>query len=188
MSVIEIQPTYGQRRAPRRTRALQFVAAVHAAGLPLLALAQAHRNLLLFNRTPSEPLGLYVRAPRAPVRVGSLVAFPAPAAAFPYADRREGFLHETPILKAVAALAGDHVCTLGGVLTINGVRRATIASRDRQGVLLPHWTGCRRLAAGEAFVFSNRVPNSFDSRYFGPVAVASAQAYRPLLVARGRDR
>jgi conjugative transfer signal peptidase TraF len=187
MSVIELQPTYGQRRAPRRTRALLFVGVVLAAGLPLLSLAQAHRNLLLINRTPSEPLGVYVRAPGAPVRVSAVIAFPAPAAAFPYADRREGFLHETPILKAVAALAGDRVCTLGGVLTINGVRRAPIAARDSRGVPLPHWTACRRLAAGEAFVFSNRVPNSFDSRYFGPVAVASAQVYRPLLVVRGRD-
>lgn len=188
MSVIEIQPTYGQRRAPRRTRALLFVGAVLASGLPLLALAQTHRNLLLVNRTPSEPLGLYVRALHAPVHVGALIAFRAPATAFPYADRREGFLHETPILKTVAALAGDQVCTLGGVLTINGVRRASIAARDSRGVALPHWTACRRLLAGEAFVFSGRVTNSFDSRYFGPVAVASAQVYRPLLVARGRVR
>jgi conjugative transfer signal peptidase TraF len=179
--VIEMQPTFGERRTRRRVRALARLGVVLAAGLPLLWLAHAHRDVLLVNRTPSEPIGLYVRAARDPVQAGALIAFRAPRGAFPYADRREGFLHEMPILKAVAAVAGDRVCTFGGVLTINGVRRAPVEQRDGQGVVLPHWIGCRRLAQGEAFAFSDRVPNSFDSRYFGPVKAARAQVYRPLL-------
>ena len=123
---------------------------------------------LLLNRTPSEPPGFYVRTAREPAR-GDIIAFKTPAAAFPYADKGMGFLHHRPLLKAVAAVAGDQVCTTAGELVVNGVARATIAAVDRQGRALPHWSGCRRLDAGELFVFSARAPNSFDSRYYGPV-------------------
>ncbi len=38
------------------------------------------------------------------------------------------------------------------------------------------------MAADEYFVFSNRVPNSFDSRYFGPISRAAILGvYRPLV-------
>jgi conjugative transfer signal peptidase TraF len=137
---------------------------------------------VLINTTPSEPPGLYVRSPMAP-GPGHIVAFTAPAAAFPYADRRLSYLHRMPLLKAVAAGPGDLVCTLNGQLEIDGRARAPIAQVDRQGFALPHWTACRRLTADELFVFSDRVPNSFDSRYFGPVhRRAVLAAYVPLAV------
>jgi conjugative transfer signal peptidase TraF len=185
---VEMQPTYAERQAPRRVRALALMAAILVPGSALLGLVNAHRATLLINPSPSEPPGVYVRATDAPVRVGELIAFLAPPAAFPYADRRMAYLHRTPILKAVAATAGDEVCTLGGELRINGLRRAPIVLRDRRGDALPRWAGCRRLLLGEVFVFSNRVPNSFDSRYFGPVRAKSAMVYRPLVTTRGLGR
>ncbi len=37
------------------------------------------------------------------------------------------------------------------------------------------------MASDEYFVFSDRVPNSFDSRYFGPISRAAIiGVYRPL--------
>lgn len=126
------------------------------------------KPVLLLNRTPSEPPGLYIRTARAPSR-GDIIAFKTPAPAFPYADERMGYLHHRPLLKAVAAVGGDQVCTTGGELVVNGVARAPIAAADHRGRALPHWVGCRRLNANELFVFSARVPNSFDSRYYGPV-------------------
>jgi conjugative transfer signal peptidase TraF len=143
---------------------------------------------VLVNTTPSEPPGLYVRSPLTPVP-GRIVAFTAPAAAFPYADRRLSYLHRTPLLKAVAAGPGDLVCTLNGQLEIDGKARAPIAQVDRQGIALPHWSACRRLTADELFVFSDRVPNSFDSRYFGPVhrrAVLGVYAPLAVLTSGGR--
>jgi conjugative transfer signal peptidase TraF len=138
------------------------------AALTIAASLAAHQPWLLANTTPSEPPGLYMRTSQPPA-AGRLIAFRAPPAAFPYADRRLGYLHRTPVLKTIAAGPGDQVCTHGGRLTINGRDRAAITPVDRFGVALPHWEGCRPLVAGELFVFSNRVPNSFDSRYFGPV-------------------
>jgi hypothetical protein len=88
-----------------------------------------------------------------------------------YADGRMGYLHQVPILKQIAAGEGDVVCTRAGALSINGRWRAPVFVHDPRGATLPQWRGCRALLKGEFFVFSNRIPNSFDSRYYGPVKV-----------------
>jgi type IV secretory pathway protease TraF len=137
---------------PQSRRSAIALALAGCAALAALATNPLH-PLVLLNTTPSEPPGLYAAMP-APIRVGAIVAFKAPAAAFPYADLRLGYLHRTPMLKAVAAGPGDRVCAATGRLVINGQDRAPIVAKDRD----------------ELFVFSARVPNSFDSRYFGPVA------------------
>lgn len=161
------------------------LAGVLAAGALILsglsiATGGGARPLLLWNRTASEPEGLYVRD-RSPVSVGALVAFQAPSTAFPYADGQMSYLRRVPILKSVAAVSGDEVCTENDRLRINGQTLAPILKTDRRGVTLPRWRGCRRLRAGELFVFSDRIPNSFDSRYFGPISRADiVGVFRPL--------
>jgi conjugative transfer signal peptidase TraF len=136
----------------------------------------------LVNTTPSEPRGLYLRTSEPPVR-GRLVAFAAPSAAFPYADANLAYLRRVPLLKAVAAGPGDVVCQRGQELLINGAPRGAVAERDRAGRALPQWRGCRRLGAGELFAFADRVPNSFDSRYFGPISQRSViGVFRPFLL------
>ena len=141
---------------------------------------------ILWNGSDSEPPGLYVRTPEE-LEPGRLIAFMAPAAAFPYADRHMGYLHRIPILKQIAAMAGDEVCTLGGELRINDRRAGPVFAHDRQGGELPRWTGCRRLDAGEVFVFSDRIPNSFDSRYYGPLKASEVVGvFRPVVTLPGR--
>ena len=156
-----------------------------AAALSIVVMGGAlatHVAPVLINTTPSEPPGLYLKTGGDPDR-GRIVAFPAPPAAFPYPDRRLAYLHRTPLLKTVAAGPGDQVCTRNGQLAIDGQVRGPVAQTDRQGVALPHWNGCRRLALDELFVFSDRVPNSFDSRYFGPIhRGAILGVYAPLVV------
>ena len=49
------------------------------------------------------------------------------------------------------------------------LERARVLAQDSESRPLPRWRACRRLGEGEFFVFSNRIPNSFDSRYYGPV-------------------
>jgi conjugative transfer signal peptidase TraF len=123
---------------------------------------------ILWNRTASEPTGLYIRSSSRPA-VGQLIAFRVPAAAFPYADARMSYLRRVTILKQIAAGEGDIVCTAAGVLSINGRSRAPVLESDPRGRPLPQWRGCRALRKDEFFVFSDRIPNSFDSRYYGPV-------------------
>ena len=164
-------------------RAHVWLAGIAAAGVAAASLAVA-APLILVNTTPSEPLGLYARTDLAP-RPGLLVAFRAPAAAFPYADARLTYLHRVPLLKTVAAGPGDRVCATSDMLLINGQPRGVIAERDGEGRALPHWRGCRVLAEGELFALATRVPNSFDSRYFGPVPMRSViGVFRPLLLVK----
>lgn len=130
-----------------------------------LALAAPFPPVGLYNRTPSEPLGWYWRNAGV-IRPGAIVAFrpPSAAAAFLGPPRLQSFL------KAVAAGPGARVCAAEGILFINGERRAAIVGADRRGRPLPHWSGCLRLGADQWFMLSDRVPNSFDSRYYGPIA------------------
>ncbi len=143
---------------------------VVAAATTVAVLAVRHPHVLV-NTTASEPPGLYVATPERP-QVGRLVVFHAPEAAFPYVDVALPSLRQGTLLKVIAAGEGDRVCTTSGRLVINGRDRAPIVRADRQGRNLPHWNGCRALKQSEVFVFSDRVPNSFDSRYFGPVPIA----------------
>jgi conjugative transfer signal peptidase TraF len=146
-----------------------------------VALAPVSRSVLV-NTTPSEPIGLYARTHQA-LRPGRLVAFLAPASAFPYADRRLGYLHRVPLLKMIVAGPGDRVCTLTDQLLINGQVYGAIAEADAEGRALPHWRACRALADGELFALADRVPNSFDSRYFGPISERSViGVFRPLFL------
>ena len=173
--------------AGARCLALMVRASAPIGAAAILAASLPH-PLLLWNQTPSEPEGLYIRTDAVP-RPGVIIAFRSPAAAFPYADRRMGYLHRVPILKAVAAGENDRVCTAGGVLAINGQRRGPVLDRDSHGDRLPAWRGCRVLTRGEVFVFSDRVPNSFDSRYYGPVdRAAILGVFAPLLVSSDHVR
>ena len=172
-------PTVRTRKG--RTLAMLACAVLPVAGVGALSVT-IPQPVVLWNGTPSEPVGLYVRTAAKP-SLGAIIAFRAPAEAFPYADARMSYLRRIFILKVVAAGEGDRVCTAGGALTINGRRRAPVWRLDNRGAKLPAWQGCRALMAGEFFVFSDAVANSFDSRYYGPVGQgAIVGVYRPLMV------
>ena len=107
------------------------------------------------------------------VRVGSIVAFPAPAVARQYQEQSSDDVPSDYLfIKPIAAGPGDRVCNdpVKG-LEINGVWLAPVATSDSQGRSLPVWRSCRLLREKELFLFSNTVPNSFDSRYYGVVRV-----------------
>lgn len=151
---------------------------------PVVALAAARAALgkpaLLFNPSPSEPPGLYRLSTMSPTS-GQLIAFKVPAPGRVYADTHLGTVARAAILKQIAAGAGALVCEGHGTVTVNGRVWGAVAATDRQGVPLPHWSGCQRLHEGQYFVLSNRIPNSFDSRYYGPVSQADlVGVYRPL--------
>ena len=171
---------------PQRRRLLVIAVAVAPAVLlGVLALVVPGPSLL-WNRSESEPRGLYIRSAAVPNR-GQIIAFPAPPSVLTYASGRMAYLRHMPILKQVAATSGDTVCTLGGKLVINGVWRAPVLAHDSEGRSLPRWRGCRRLGQGEFFVFSNRIRASFDSRYYGPVRrEAIVGVFRPIMTSAAR--
>jgi type IV secretory pathway protease TraF len=74
-----------------------------------------------------------------------------------------------PLIKRVAALGGDHVCAIGNRIAINGRIVARRLTHDRLDRPLPSWSGCNCLGGDEVFLLMGEIPDSFDSRYFGPV-------------------
>jgi conjugative transfer signal peptidase TraF len=160
-------PATSARRAPSR-RLLRLSLGVMGvwAILPTLV---GHR-VIVINTSPSVAPGLYLRSASEPT-VGQIIDFRIPDNARPYVQGRTGNNGENwYILKPIAAGPGDRVDTTGEWLVINGHKMAPMPPpTDSSGRPLPVWRQCRVLGADEFFVFSDRIPNSFDSRCYGPI-------------------
>jgi conjugative transfer signal peptidase TraF len=142
--------------------------------------AGVQRPLILYNASPSEPPGFYRLTSENPAP-GRIIAFRVPRLGRAYAATRTRSPATYTVLKAVAGVPGDRVCDQGGVFRINGDFLGVAQERDSSGNALPQWRDCRQLRDAEFFVFSRRIPNSFDSRYFGPVSRGNILAvYAPL--------
>lgn len=123
--------------------------------------------LLVWNATASVPIGLYIVTQTVPKR-GDLLLTHLPHEMELLAISRGILSAGTPVLKPVAALAGDRVCRTGPLVSINRRFAAIARGLDARGRRLPTWRGCRRLSAGRVFLLA-RHPDSFDSRYYGPL-------------------
>lgn len=150
--------------------------------LGILSALFADRQIII-NTSPSVRPGLYMRSSSTP-SVGSIVDFSIPMSARAYVRARTGCAgEEWYILKPIAAGPGDYVDTSGDWLMINGHRMAPMPpASDSDGRPLPIWRGARLLSPGEYFVFSDRIPNSFDSRCYGPIAREGISAVRTPLI------
>jgi conjugative transfer signal peptidase TraF len=93
-----------------------------------------------------------------------------------------------PLIKSIAATAGDMVTVDPGGILVNdepleGTAQLTQDSAGRPLRGFP--AGPYRVAPGEVWILSGRDPRSFDSRYFGPVPATSIQGVtHPVWVAR----
>jgi conjugative transfer signal peptidase TraF len=157
--------------AARRCRRSRFVMLAGAVAVAALALPAALHPIprLIWHATASAPIGLYRVNPSSPIRRGDLVLVTPPDTARRLAAERGYLPAGVPLVKLVVAISGDLVCVDGGEVRIGGRHVAWTLSADRQGRPLPQWDGCRSLLDGEVFLLMADVPDSFDSRYFGPV-------------------
>ena len=143
------------------------------------------------NTTASMPLGLY--APDgAPLQRGSIVAACPPATLPAVALALErGYLPggscpagNAPLLKRVAAVAGDSVEFTSTAVVVNGrgVAGTAALQRDGEGRSLPRPpAGPAAVPAGYVLLLAPDSPASFDSRYIGLVPLHSVRAtVRPL--------
>jgi conjugative transfer signal peptidase TraF len=148
--------------------------AIGAVAIALLGAASVNaRDWLLYNQTPSVPPGWYVRSTDEIAR-GALVTVRAQDVAPDYAGARNFTDAGDRFIKRIAANDGDSVCAEGESIRINDRTVAHRAAQDSQGHALPHWSGCRTLVADEVFLMGD-TPDSFDSRYFGPVSAADIE-------------
>jgi conjugative transfer signal peptidase TraF len=127
---------------------------------------------LVYNASNSVPAGWYRIADARLLAVGDLVLVHLPPGAMKLAAQRGYLPTSVPLLKMVAATAPQHVCVQSYQVLIDGKLVARQLRRDRQGHTLPAWRTCRRLVDDELFLLSSN-PESFDSRYFGPVSAGA---------------
>lgn len=123
--------------------------------------------LVVWNASPSVPVGLYIVARGSP-RSGDVVLVRLPPDIAALAAHRGYLPRSVYLLKPVVAVTGDQVCRLGTRIFVNGKFVALARPRDRLGRPLPVWHSCRTLGPDDVFLLANDT-DSFDSRYFGPL-------------------
>lgn len=161
----ELRRIIAERR--RRRRRLPIAALIGCAIAPLAASALWKPPMLLvWNASASAPIGLYRLRANEAVRRGDMVIAWTPEPARSLAARRHYLPANVPLVKRVAAVAGDRVCALGKIISINRRRVATRRRSDGARRPMPWWTGCRDLGEGEYFLLMDSAL-SFDGRYFG---------------------
>jgi conjugative transfer signal peptidase TraF len=158
----------------RATVMAALVLAVSAELAPSLATSALHwPTLLLWNASASVPRGLYRLLPANPLHLNELVAAMPPQSLARFLAARGYLPLGVPLLKHIAALAGQIVCRKARTITIDGHTVAMALRRDSHGRLLPFWHGCQMLRPGEIFLLNRNVPDSFDGRYFGVLPASS---------------
>jgi len=163
---------------PRRLALALGIAA--AAALALFAHRPA-APLIVYAGTPSVPIGFYLRT-AAPVGQGSYVLIDTPAALRAYTPYTAG---EHQLIKPVIAAGGTLACARDGGVAVGDAAVLPRLLVDRENRKLPQFLECRRLAKDELFLASTRIPDSLDSRYFGPVHLSEVLGvYRPLWTPR----
>ena len=178
-------------------RRLAFLAGLTLAFL-FAGVSIAKRMGYRINTTPSVPAGIWrvLPLPARPAR-GQIVSIcPPPTAVFIEA-RARGYLSYgrcpggfEPMLKPVAAIAGDAVEQTPSGLVLNGkaLPDSVALAADSSGRPLRRLQGSPLvIAADEAFLLSTMNGRSFDSRYFGPLPVTAIEGLAvPVWVAADR--
>ncbi len=121
---------------------------------------------LVWNASDSAPRGLYRVYPGVAPARGDMVIAWAPQPFRRLAAERHYLPSNVPLVKRVAALAGDRVCTSGPAILVDDRVVARRLSADGSGRAMPWWQGCRTLGHGEYLLLMD-APASFDGRYFG---------------------
>lgn len=173
----------------RRSAVLPVAGSLALAGASLLAAAGGRICL-----SPSAPAGLYLpTAEPLAARTWVQLCLPEPIVSF---GRERGYHPDgwppascpdgsAAVLKRIAALPGDLVEVREEGLAVNGRLLAGTGPQplDSDHRPLPWLAGLRqRVPHGRCWVYSDTVPNSWDSRYYGPIPLTSiVTAMRPLV-------
>lgn len=188
--------TPGAARLRRPWKREAAVAIGVAAVLSGIAFRQAR---LTINTTPSEPIGLWRLTALPSYRVGDVVSACAPPTVAIVEAHARGYILSghcpggvAPILKPIAAVAGDVVTISAAGVQVNGrwVSHTPLARTDHEHrPLYPAFIGPQTVRAGYVFLVSDYSPRSYDSRYFGEIPVADVR-YRatPVLVTHWKPK
>lgn len=125
-------------------------------------------NPFVMNLSASMPKGVYRIMPVRGIGRGMLVLFVLPEDIKLPLRGRDWFREDLPLIKPVAALPGDIVCTRGTV-KVNGKRQGKVYKSDYLGRRLTSRRGCITVSAKSFVPLSTHSKRSFDGRYFGEV-------------------
>lgn len=126
---------------------------------------------LYLNLSPSEPEGLYRVVPfDGRLKHQDYVLLTPPVNAHPYIYGRGWLPKNRLLLKNVRGLPGDQVQITDRAIYINGHYIGPIKEQDSAGLPMPKLRGRIPIPANHFLPIANRIPNSFDGRYFGPVS------------------
>jgi conjugative transfer signal peptidase TraF len=151
-----------RRRTLRRRAALVALGAAMMLGSAVFPPAPR----LVWNTSASAAVGLYAVTPDALAKPGDMVIARTPEPYRRLAATRRYLPMNVPLVKRVAAAAGDEVCAAGRQIFVNGRRSAARRTLDGAGRAMPMWSGCLRLRGRQLFLLMD-APASFDGRYFG---------------------
>jgi conjugative transfer signal peptidase TraF len=172
------------------------LATVTTGAILVAGLVGADMAGLRLNVTPSMPVGLWRMVPdRAPLRRGEIVVVCLPDTALAQVGAARGYIPSgscpsglEPLVKPIAATAGDVVAVSAAGVAVNGqaVHDTAQLAQDSAGrPLMAVAAGAYPVAPKEVWLLSGHDPRSFDSRYFGPVPEANVQGLaRPIWVLR----
>lgn len=133
----------------------------------LLTIGWPPNPRLVWNASASAPIGLWSVAPDAPIARGDMVVAQLAAPWRGLAARRHYLPANVPLIKRVAALAGDTACADEDRIFVNDTLVAVRRAADGDGRPMPRWGGCVQLGADAVLLLMDD-PASFDGRYFGP--------------------
>lgn len=176
-----------QLRAEKlRRRVLGRRIAAVGTGIALLGLTTLFppAPLLVWNASASAPIGLYSVTPGAAIEPGDMVIARVPDPSRMLAAQRGYIPANVPLVKQVAAAAGDEVCALGQDIFVNGNWIAERRAADAANRRMPWWNGCVRLRGRQLFLLMSGSPASFDGRYFGVTDAPQVVGKARLLWAR----
>jgi len=160
-----------RRKRSRRCKILAL--GVLGFGLVMSSVFARPLPMIVYNGSASAPVGFYLLRKVSAIRRGDLVLVKTPESVRFLAAQRDYLPLNVNLVKRIAAQNGDRVCAKNGVVSIDGTIVAKQLEADSKGRKLPRWNGCKRLGEGEFFLLMESVPDSFDSRYFGPVLISS---------------
>ena len=164
---------------------MRAFAALLASALAVLAITESAfvkpDVRLVYNPTESAPRGWYVVHAVARPEVGEYVIAQLPRDIAAFAAKRDYLPRHVPVLKRIAATAGQRVCVRDGTVLIDGAAVATTLMLDGKHRRLTAWPHCRKLETGELFLLNANTPTSFDSRYFGPIDASFVRGKANLL-------
>ncbi|QGP79400.1 S26 family signal peptidase [Sphingobium sp. CAP-1] len=157
------------RAEKQRRRTLGGRLAITGVGIALVGLTMVFPPTprLVWNASASAAVGLYAVSPGASIDPGDMVVARVPGLWRSLAAQRRYIPANVPVVKRVAAAAGDEVCALGAQIFVNGDWVAERRVADASGRPMPWWTGCVRLRGRQLFLLMPGNPASFDGRYFG---------------------